>query len=165
MKKNSTRQSGFFKLRISLTLFLFAAGAFLALLGSGLFAAAEKPQPVQENSGIQFGYSYYHDVSPALRDLPAVWPPPAPNEDQEAHEANLNPQLPLPLHVDVPDPVVEPTSSIGFLLPNIPAPILNFDGVPFPGVTCNCAPPDTNGAVGLTQYVQSVNKGYQVFNK
>ena len=121
-------------------------------------------QAVQENSGIQFGHSYYHDVSPALRDLPAVWPPPAPNEDEEAHEANLNPKLPLPLHVDVPDPVVEP-SPLRSLLPNIPAPILNFDGVPFPGVTCNCAPPDTNGAVGLTQYVQSVNKGYQVFNK
>ena len=165
MKKNSTWQSGFFKLRVSLTLLLFSAGIFLALLGSGLFAAAEEQQAPQENSGIQFGQSYHNDVSPALRDLPAVWPPPAPNEDEEAHEANLNPQLPLPLHVDVPDPVVEPTSPMRFLLPNIPAPILNFDGVPFPGVTCNCAPPDTNGAVGLTQYVQNVNKGYQVFNK
>ena len=47
----------------------------------------------------------------------------------------------------------------------MPAPILNFDGIPFPGVGCNCAPPDTNGAVGLTQYVQIVNEGYQVFNK
>ena len=35
----------------------------------------------------------------------------------------------------------------------------------FPGVGCNCAPPDTNGAVGLTQYVQIVNEGYQVFDK
>ena len=47
----------------------------------------------------------------------------------------------------------------------MPATILNFDGIPFPGVGCNCAPPDTNGAVGLTQYVQMVNEGYQVFNK
>ncbi|MGH7939065.1 MAG: dockerin type I repeat-containing protein, partial [Bryobacteraceae bacterium] len=30
---------------------------------------------------------------------------------------------------------------------------------------CNCAPPDTNGYVGLTQYVQIVNEGYQVFDK
>ncbi len=30
---------------------------------------------------------------------------------------------------------------------------------------CNCAPPDPNGAVGLTQYVQIVNEGYQVFDK
>ena len=48
---------------------------------------------------------------------------------------------------------------------SMPAPILNFDGIPFPGVVCNCAPPDTNGEVGLTQYVQIVNEGYQVFNK
>src|SRR5204862_1070699 len=41
----------------------------------------------------------------------------------------------------------------------------NFDGIPFPGVGCSCAPPDTVGAVGATQYVQMVNEGYQVFNK
>ncbi|MEO6969573.1 MAG: hypothetical protein ABI217_01595 [Chthoniobacterales bacterium] len=44
-------------------------------------------------------------------------------------------------------------------------PGLNFDGIPFPGVVCNCAPPDTNGYVGQTQYVQIVNEGYQVFDK
>ena len=49
--------------------------------------------------------------------------------------------------------------------PNIPVPIRTFDGIPFPGVGCSCAPPDPNGAVGLTQYVQIVNEGYQVFDK
>ena len=47
----------------------------------------------------------------------------------------------------------------------MPSAILNFDGIPFPGVNCNCAPPDTNGEVGSTQYVQIVNKGFQVFDK
>ena len=47
----------------------------------------------------------------------------------------------------------------------MPATILNFNGIPFPGVGCNCAPPDTNGAVGQTQYVQIVNEGFQVFDK
>ena len=50
-------------------------------------------------------------------------------------------------------------------MPNMPSPTLNFDGVLFPGVACNCAPPDTNGEVGATQYVQDVNVGFQVFNK
>ena len=69
-------------------------------------------------------------------------------------EANLNPQLPLPLHVDVPDPIID-HGLLGLLVPDaMPAPILNFDGMPN---ACGCAPPDTNGAVGLTQYVQSVN--------
>ena len=47
----------------------------------------------------------------------------------------------------------------------MPATILNFDGIAYPGVNCNCHPPDTNGVVGATQYVQMVNEGYQVFNK
>jgi len=51
------------------------------------------------------------------------------------------------------------------LAPNTITPILNFAGIPFPGVICNCAPPDTNGEVGQTQYVQIVNEGYQVFDK
>ena len=50
-------------------------------------------------------------------------------------------------------------------LGGMPAPTLNFNGIPFPGVGCNCAPPDTNGEVGATQYVQIVNEGFQVFNK
>ena len=47
----------------------------------------------------------------------------------------------------------------------MPGTILNFDGILFPGVNCNCIPPDANGAVGATQYVQIVNEGYQVFDK
>ena len=43
--------------------------------------------------------------------------------------------------------------------------MLSFDGIVFPGVGCNCAPPDTDGEVGATQYVQMVNEGFQVFNK
>src|SRR5205085_7989848 len=53
-----------------------------------------------------------------------------------------------------------------FLAPEaMPAAIQNFNGILFPGVSCNCSPPDTNGEVGATQYVQMVNEGYQVFNK
>src|SRR4030081_929591 len=48
---------------------------------------------------------------------------------------------------------------------NLAAPISNFDGIAFPGVGCNCAPPDTNGAVGNSQFVQIVNEAYQVFDK
>ena len=91
---------------------------------------------------------------------------PTEGKDGDEREANLNPKVPLPLHVDVPDPVVDRGAFLRFLLPDVmPAPILNFDGIPFPGVACNCRPPDTNGSVGLNQYVQIVNKGYQVFDK
>ena len=128
-------------------------------------AAPALAQTPRRNSSIQSGQSYHNDVSPALRDLPVLWPP---NErkDGDEREANLNPKVPLPWHVDVPDPVVDRGAFLRLLLPDVmPAPILNFDGIPFPGVACNCRPPDTNGAVGLNQYVQIVNKGYQVFDK
>ena len=82
------------------------------------------------------------------------------------YEGNKTPKVPC-RHQDGCDPVVQnkPASLLGRLASNVPAPILNLDGIPFPGVGCSCAPPDTNGAVGSTQYVQIVNEGYQVFDK
>jgi uncharacterized repeat protein (TIGR01451 family) len=49
--------------------------------------------------------------------------------------------------------------------PKMHGTVLNFEGTPFPGVNCFCAPPDTNGEVGSTQYVQIVNQALQVFDK
>src|SRR2546422_702402 len=97
MKKEHTSPFGFFGPRI-----LFGFVLCLGLCSATLALAQAPP----ENSGIQFGQSYHNDVSPALRDLPTIWPP-RPLKDVELREANLNPQLPLPLHIDMPDPVVE----------------------------------------------------------
>ena len=43
----------------------------------------------------------------------------------------------------------------------------NFEGLGngFPNFSVNSAPPDTNGAVGATQYVQWVNESFAVFDK
>ena len=109
---------------------------------------------------VQVISSYHNDVSRPLRELATLDVPQA-RQDREAAE---NPKIPNS-HIDSPDRVIQRGSVLQFLAPNIPAPILNFDGIPFPGVGCNCAPPDTNGAVGATQYVQMVNEGYQVFDK
>ena len=82
------------------------------------------------------------------------------------HEANENPPIGIIRESGSrPDPVVQTDFVKSLLSSSIPTPGLNFDGIPFPGVVCNCAPPDTNGAVGKTQYVQIVNEGYQVFDK
>ena len=112
----------------------------------------------QQSAPIRVGASYHNDTSPPLRDIP-----PAPYVGKQQREANANPKVPH-THLDQPDPVVQNThlAAPGAAMP---APILNFDGIPFPGVACNCAPPDTNGEVGSTQYVQLVNIGLQVFNK
>jgi len=110
-------------------------------------------------NGVTAGKSYKNDLSPRLRDMKPV---PVPLKPQ--HAENENPGYLTPGHVDMLDKVVQRT--FGTLAGSLmPAPSLNFDGIPFPGVSCNCAPPDTDGEVGATQYVQMVNEGYQVFNK
>src|ERR1700730_4292283 len=124
MKTRPAAQSAFFNPRVLISFAFCAVGVLLALLAFALYPGATVlAQAPQGNSGIQFGQSYHNDVSPALRDLPALWPPPVP-KDKEPREANLNPKL-HPLHRDVPDPVVQ-GSVLGTLLPQaMPTPILN----------------------------------------
>src|SRR2546429_2767403 len=115
-----------------------------------------------KKSNVIVGASVHNDTSPPLRDM-----------KQEKvgkkveHEANENPKVPASLkHKDSADAAVQSASSVAaFAGLNMPSPLLNFDGIGFPGVACNCAPPDTNGEVGATQYVQIVNEGFQGFDK
>src|ERR1700730_1068293 len=167
MKTKSVSQSAFFNLRLLVGFVLCLAGVSLALLAFGVFsgapALAQASRPDQSRPDApQVGVSYHNDVSQPLRDMPSS----TNAAGKEEREANENPKVPY-RHQDSLDPVIQssPASALGLGEPSVPAPILNFDGIPFPGVSCNCAPPDTNGAVGQTQYVQIVNEGYQVFNK
>src|SRR5207237_2299632 len=95
------------------------------------------------------------DVTPKLPNIRII-----PAHPQALHEAEENPHTHIH-HTNRPDTVVESTTAT----PSMPAPMMNLDGISFPGINCNCAPPDTNGEVGLSQYVQIVNEGYQVFDK
>ena len=129
------------------------------VLGSAMLQSPAMPAGKQQASnGVITGSSYHNDTSPPLRDIKQ-----SPIESHGEREANENPKLPSN-HKDSPDGAVQ-GPDLSAPAPNIPATTLNFDGIPFPGVGCNCAPPDTDGEVGLTQYVQIVNEGYQVFNK
>src|SRR6266516_5853788 len=113
------------------------------------------PLAMAGSSGrVYVGHSYKNDVSPALREIPAL-----PLKALPEREAAANPRIGR--HRNASDPVVQRTLAPA----SMPAPTLNFDGIPFPGAGCNCAPPDTNGEVGATQYAQIVNEGLQVFDK
>ena len=112
-----------------------------------------------QSNEVTVGQSMQNDTSPPLRDMKQKNVPKKPEK-----EGNENPKVPAALkHKDKSDEAVQGQSFAPQL--NMPATSLNFDGIPFPGVGCNCAPPDTNGEVGATQYVQIVNEGYQVFDK
>lgn len=81
------------------------------------------------------------------------------------HEINPVRPIPFPNATStgrVPDKIVQ-----GHPGTSQPAPTgVNFEGVDANGPNpCGCAPPDTNGAVGSTQYVQWVNLAYEVFDK
>jgi hypothetical protein len=161
MKKRSASRDAFFNPRVLIGFGLGSVGVALALVALTISSPStavaqggkQSPKPIVINS-------VYNDISPALRDME-----PWPVQRMQEHEAAENPKISTGLHKDMPDLVVQKGSLLGQLAPSIPAPILNFAGIPFPGVICSCAPPDTNGEVGATQYVQIVNEGYQVFDK
>jgi len=138
-------------------------GLVLSLVGFGVVTTQSNASndSAQDNHVIT-GRSYKNDVSIPLRDMDIdqyIGKP----MDREASE---NPKVPH-VHKDVPDEAVQDqdASYRALTAPDVPSPLLSFDGIVFPGVGCNCAPPDTVGEVGQTQYVQMVNEGLQVFNK
>ena len=113
------------------------------------------PRAAARQPGVIVGHSYRSDVSPALRRIE-----PAPLRLAGEMEASPNPR-PESDHADKPDTVVQREAFPSAM----PSASLNFDGIAFPGFDCNCWPPDPNGEVGATQYVQLVNTGLQVFDK
>ena len=160
--KKSASEGAFFSPRIFISFVLSLAAIITALFGfSGSSYSSPPGQPSNPAPNLIVISSYHNDTSRPLRES-FVWPPPLTLE----HEANENPKIPFH-HIDKPDAVIQnmQVSILGVLTPTIPRPILNFNGIPYPGVGCNCAPSDSNGAVGETQYVQIVNEGYQVFDK
>jgi hypothetical protein len=167
MKKKSSSKSAFFNPRSLLGLVLCSLGLLLGLLAYTAYPGASllAQKPSQQQPGWQPRWvvvaSSHNDVSPPLREM-TTWPLPSLEAE---HEAAENPKIGIiRASGNRPDPVVQ-REFLSRLTVNIPGPILNFAGQLFPGSGCNCAPPDTNGYTGLTQYVQIVNKGYQVFDK
>jgi hypothetical protein len=71
---------------------------------------------------------------------------------------------PTPTPTATPTPTPTPTATP---TPTpVPSALLNFDGLGNGGgYTPNAAPPDTNGAIGATQYVQWVNEAFAVYDK
>src|SRR3954452_7550506 len=132
-----------------------ATAALPASSNHALTASSASSGSLTSSGHVTVGHSVKNDTSRPLRSIRPVAIRPTPD-----HEANPNPKVPMK-GLARPEAARQTRH-----FPNaMPGTGLNFDGIPFPGVTCNCAPPDTNGEVGATQYVQIVNEGFQVFNK
>jgi hypothetical protein len=106
--------------------------------------------------------SVHHDVSLPLTEM--VKNAPAPVLARREVEPMKRIPLPPGLSRLQEDPVRQALD-----LPTTPSPAvgLSFEGLGQGqyGFTVNSAPPDTNGAVGATQYVQWVNQSFAVFDK
>jgi hypothetical protein len=105
----------------------------------------------------------FQGTSPEVSSLPVL--PVTPGQLHSREIESLKPQQSAP---GAKDPVVQGKKGSG----PISAPIQNFDGICLPfgepcdlKSSCSCLPPDTNGEVGATQYVQMVNTDFVVFSK
>src|SRR6266446_9148656 len=120
--------------------------------------ASAVPAPAQQTSSnptVIPPVSY--DISPPLVDLVASAPPKAPTSRRNIPLRQLARPTPTP-----PASVTQDQALQQLSLPLVStSPGLDFDGIGADGV----APPDTNGSVGATQFVQIVNVEYAVYEK
>src|SRR6266550_2523609 len=112
--------------------------------------------------GLQVIAEVKHDTSLSLRDM----------ESSVASQATAVPRRVMPLllpHPATGEASVQADTALQKVdLPFVSASLgLNFDGLGQGqnGFVVNAAPPDTNGVVGATQYVQWVNSSFAVFDK
>ena len=127
---------------------LLAGFASLLILGvlPATVGAASRTQRAAASPPVEVSSAIQHDVSAPLRDIPS------------AEQSNVRRERPLrPIPADLlaraaADPVVQIGSGSSVATTSG----LNFAGVGDGdyGFVPNAAPPDTNGAVGATQYVQ-----------
>jgi hypothetical protein len=138
---------------------LVIGGVVASATGNGARTAARVPATKSNDPE----RAVHQDVSRPLRDIAA-----RPEPDKATKTAKEDYPLPLPpLGAPASDPVLQSTPG------QVAAPALgsSFEGVgqgftgPAGIFSVNSAPPDTNGAVGSSHYVQIVNESFAVFTK
>jgi hypothetical protein len=176
MKKKSTSQSAFFNVRVLIAALFCLAGVAVALFGMGafsnVFAQPKSSAGVtgrQDAPGTQTP-EVMQLVGPVvlntdLRDLPYI--PPAPQIIKQRLIPHSRPQLEEPAQSETSAfPQFQSLlAKIFRQMPNMPPPLLTFDGTNSSTSGCGCLPPDTDGDVGPNHYVQTVNIGFRVFDK
>ena len=139
--------------------------AVLGVFGVGCAESADETDSAAQSQSpvapvMPVAAAVHHDVSAPLRDAPVLITPVA---TRRAEHAIGTTPIKRP---DLDDPVVQSQAGP---TPRFPAasPVLNFAGVGNGdyGFAPDAAPPDTNGVVGATQYVQWVNEKFAVFDK
>ena len=160
------------------TLSVLLAGTALALAGGtagktpihGLVRASNSATGESASGSVSnttsFGPTVYTGIyqgeSPPVASLPVLPVNPGPLQAREIELLRSGGAS------DAHDTVVQHQKGTGPLS----APIQNFDGICLPfgppcaqQSSCSCLPPDTDGEVGASQYVQMVNTDFAVYSK
>jgi len=103
----------------------------------------------------------HHDVSPPLSEMIQHAPPPS------LERRPVEPMKLIPLPPEVTQLQEDPVIQVATVGPPTPPVTLSFPGLGNGqyGFSVTGAPPDTEGTVGATQYVQWVNTSFAIFNK
>jgi hypothetical protein len=140
---------------------LIGALALLATVGIAGSAGAAPSSKTDPVGPVEVSSAVYSDVSGPVSDLTGVAP--AADSDKEKKEKPLRVLPNMGNALDQVDGAAQTT--VGPLVGTTNG--LNFAGVGQGdyGFSDQFAPPDTNGVVGATQYVQWVNTAFAVYNK
>ena len=131
------------------------------IVGGTISVQAAPPSKADPVGPVEVSSAVYSDVSAPVRDLTGVAPTADTDKEKKEKPLRVLPNMGNALNQD--DGAAQTT--VGPLVGTTPG--LNFAGVGQGdyGFSDQYAPPDTNGAVGATQYVQWVNVDFAVFNK
>jgi hypothetical protein len=144
-----------------LTIGLLVLVMALALMPAAAFGQGSVASPKDPIGPVEVSSAVYSDVSAPVRDLAGVAPAPSTDKEKKEKPLRVLPNMGNALNQD--DGAQQ--TAVGPLVSTTGG--LNFAGVGQGdyGFSDQYAPPDTNGAVGATQYVQWVNTYFAVFNK
>jgi len=130
----------------------FAAALVMCAAAPGAATIASSSSPRAEVSA-----AVHHDVSRPLRERAPTSP--------TAHRLTERPlRLVGPVGPDQPDGALQ-SAVVGPAVSTFPSASFAGVGNGDYGFSPDAAPPDTNGAIGATQYVQWVNESFAVFDK
>ncbi len=164
MKNESTKVSAFFNARVLIGFALCATGSLLAVGGSGFGSSASAAANGTEQAGSVLGTGESVPLSAPvsqdqdLRALPYI----ASTIEVEPKRLMRHPlpQTPSPEKSD-PIKLIRQSAQAAAM----PTPIASFDGISSVQSGCGCLPPDTDGDVGPSHYIQSVNTSIKIFDK
>jgi hypothetical protein len=178
MKKKSTLQSAFFKLRVLLASVFCLTGVVVALVGSGAFSSVfaqvkgtNNNRSAQASPGTQtpdvVGMVGPVALNQDLRSLPYIPPKPG--------LRRVLTRYPLPGAGQTGAATTSGTSGLAYVqpllqslwrsAPTMPGPLLTFEGLDQSQDCCDFAVPDTDGDVGPNHYIEALNDGFNIFDK